>query len=152
MPSFTHTDWSPHSIEELVSLVLDIEKYPEFLPWCTEGRILSREPGKMTADMAITFAGLSQKYTSEITIENIEHGVSIHVVAASGPFKHLNNYWRFIKKDDGTQIEFSIDFAFKSKMLDLMLGAMFSATCGHMIGAFEKRADELFGKTQEYKS
>ncbi|MBS0236637.1 MAG: type II toxin-antitoxin system RatA family toxin [Proteobacteria bacterium] len=146
MPKFEHSDISPHSPQELASLVLDIARYPEFLPWCSKARIISGEPHQIVAELVVTFAGFNESYVSEVRIKRKKTVVEIDVHAISGPFSRLDNKWRFSKKATGTRIDFSIDFAFKSKILDLMMSPVFYKACQKMIAAFESRADELFGK------
>lgn len=137
----------PYTPAQLFALVADIEKYPEFLPWCRAARVLTREADSFLGELLISFAHFSERYTSRVTPTPPQAGREgrIEVVLVSGPFRHLNNHWRFVPHGDGCEIQLDLDFAFKSKLLDTLMGGMFSRACEKMVAAFTTRAEALYG-------
>lgn len=147
MKNYHDTQISPYSPAQLYALVLDIERYPEFLPWCRAARILERGEGRVLGELVISFKGITESYVSEVTFtppqENAEGAIDVALVR--GPFKHLENHWKFIPRaDGGTDINLHLAFAFRSKLLDSMIGMMFGKATTKMAAAFKERADELY--------
>lgn len=132
----------PYTPEQMFDLVAAVERYPEFLPWCTAARVRSRTDKVMVADMAIGFRMIRERFTSHVVLDR-PHGID--VTYADGPFKHLTNRWRFIEKPEGCEIDFFVDFEFRSKLLEKMIGLLFDEACRRMISAFEGRAKALYG-------
>jgi coenzyme Q-binding protein COQ10 len=132
----------PYTAEQMFDLVAAVERYPEFLPWCTAARIRSRENGLMIADMAIGFRMIRERFTSRVVLDRPQ---AIDVAYADGPFKHLTNRWRFLPMPEGCEIDFFVDFEFRSKLLEKMIGLLFDEACRRMISAFEARAKALYG-------
>lgn len=148
----THTDiqHSPYSPRQIYDLVADVAKYSEFLPWCRAARILRRESETVFyAELVIAYKGLSERYTSRVELvpglaPHDEH--RIHVRMTEGPFHHLTNEWRLVGTGQGgATIHFSLDFAFRSKLLESLLGVFFSKATAHMAEAFKQRAQQLYG-------
>lgn len=134
----------PHSPEQLFDLVADVAKYPEFLPWCVGARIRSRESDLLVADLIIGFKGITEQFTSEVKLDRA--AMKIDVTYQDGPFKYLNNHWLFLSGEDGTcDIDFFIDFEFKSRLLQALMGPLFGEAVRRMVGAFESRALQLYG-------
>lgn len=150
MPIHHDTQYSLYSPRQIFDLVADVAHYPQFLPWCRAARILKRESEHMfLAELVIAYKSFSEKYTSRVELvpaEREDQVHAIHVKMTEGPFHHLTNEWRFIPKDGGTQIEFELDFAFRSKILDNLLGRFFAHAAGKMAQAFNERAHDLYGK------
>ena len=150
MPSHKEKKILPYTSKQMLELVLDVEKYPEFLPWCFAAKITKRiDENHLNADLAINFKSFFQKYSSDILVEKIsETEFKINVRAVDGPFKKLINEWYFkdlsTDKKNSVEVEFFIDFEFQSIILEKMIGAVFIKATGKMINAFEKRAAELF--------
>ena len=145
MPSHHETQLSPYTPEQLFALVLDIEKYPEFLPWCRAARILGREGEALLGELVISFAHFTESYVSRITAQSPQR---IDVVMVRGPFEYLTNAWRFTPRPEGgTQIEFSLDFRFRSRMMEKLIGGLFSKATARMVSAFKARADALYGRS-----
>lgn len=148
MHSFKDTKNLPYSAIELFNLVLNIESYPEFLPWCQAARLLKNDPDEIIAEIVIYFKGLTEKYQSSIKQEIKEVALDqttakiykINVEAISGPFKYLYNSWQFTQYPNYTEIYFSLDFEFKSSILDKLMGFMFAKATAKMLHAFEERA------------
>jgi coenzyme Q-binding protein COQ10 len=141
---------SKHAAFKLFSLVADIEKYPEFLPWCVAARITAQHENVIYAELVIGYKGLCEKYSSKVTLippSNAKDEAIINVEMVEGPFTHLVNLWTFApsQNESGCHILFSIDFAFRSKMLKNIIGIFFDEAVKKMVIAFEERADKLFG-------
>lgn len=138
---------SPYSPRQLFELVLDIEKYPEFLPWCRAARILSREEDRLLGELVISFKHITESYVSEVTFTPPQEGQQgrIDVKLVRGPFKHLENHWRFLLlPDGGTEIKLDLAFQFRTKLLDTFIGLLFGKATVKMAAAFKERADKLY--------
>ena len=145
MPSHRETRVLPYSVEQVFNLVADVERYPEFLPWCVACRIKSREtPESFTADLAVGFKMVREKFSSRVTINR---PTAISVTYLDGPFEYLTNAWAFRPTADGrgTEIEFHLDFEFRSRLLRNLIGLLFEEAVKRMVSAFEKRAVEVYG-------
>jgi len=161
MVNYSSITFSPYSKEELFDLVLDIERYPEFLPWCSAARILKRERDYITAELVISFKAFREKYISLVKIYEEDNYKEIDVSLIEGPFRHLYNRWRFVdftgEKEreagepkeivQGTEIHFNIEFIFKSFFLEKLIGAMFEKAAKKMTNAFERRAENLYKRS-----
>lgn len=133
----------PYSQKQLFDLVADVNRYPEFLPWCVAARVRNQKGNELNADLVIGFKMVREKFTSRVTLMAPDR---IDVVYTEGPFKYLNNHWIFeVAEDGGTVIDFFVDFEFRSKMLQALIGALFNEAVGMMVAAFEKRARQLYG-------
>ena len=134
----------PFTKEQLFALVRDVEQYPEFLPWCLGARILEKNANVFTAELVISFKNFTENYISEVTLNEFDN---IDVKLIRGPFKYLKSSWTF--KDSGaggTIIDFNVEFEFKSKILQKLIGMVFEIAQKKMINAFEKRANEIYNK------
>lgn len=150
MTSHHDIQHSPYAPEQIYELVADVPNYPQFLPWCRAARILSRESDTVfLAELVIAYKHLSERYTSRVELAPAGKGedtYAIHVKMTEGPFHHLTNEWRFSPEGEGgCKIDFILDFAFKSRILESLLGKFFATVSGRMAEAFKKRADELYG-------
>jgi coenzyme Q-binding protein COQ10 len=143
MPRHEETRALPYSPEQMFDLVADVAAYPQFLPWVTAMRLRSDSPTEMVADMIVGFKGLRESFTSRVVKRRPE---SITVDYVDGPLKHLVNKWQFRSDGQGgVLVEFAVDFAFKSRMFEMLAGQMFDRALRKMIGAFEERAAQLYG-------
>jgi len=143
MPTHAERRILPHSPEHLFDMVADVEKYPEFLPWCIATRVRKREGDALTADMVIGFKVFRENFTSQVTCDRPRR---IDVLYFDGPFKYLNNHWIFEPHGDGhCEIDFFVDFEFRSRLLQKAIGAVFNEAVRRMISAFEERATVLYG-------
>jgi coenzyme Q-binding protein COQ10 len=126
-------------------VVAEVEQYPQFLPWVLALRVLSREPAGpceiVTAEMAVGYGALREKYTSRVELDPIARRVD--VAQTTGPFKVLENHWRFTPTGTGSRVEFSIAYEFKSRLLNAVAGAAFGMAYARMADAFEARAKVL---------
>lgn len=131
---------------QLYQLVLDVEKYPLFLPWCNKVTIIERmNEGCFLADMHIKFKALSYTYRSKVT-HTMDHNYEIKVDAISGVFSYLHNKWQFYGNEEGKSVvEFSIDFKFNNSIFNKLVEPLFAAITHKMISCFEKRANAVYG-------
>ena len=142
MPTHAEKRHVRHSPQEMFALVADIEKYPEFLPWCVGTRVRSNDGEVVLADMVIGYKVFREKFTSEVRLSLPNR---IDVAYMDGPFKYLNNHWIFLREPDGTcTVDFYVDFEFRSKFLQKMIGAVFNEAVKIMVHAFEKRANTIY--------
>ncbi|MFC5419214.1 MAG: ubiquinone-binding protein [Stutzerimonas stutzeri] len=150
MPMFNNTRRVKHSPEEMFALVADVEKYPQFLPLCeglTVRRRTPREGGGevLLADMTVGYKAIRETFTSRVTLDPANLKIVVEYV--DGPFRYLENRWSFKPLDTGSEIGFFISYEFASRMLGLLMGAMFDKAFRKFAEAFEKRADAIYGRS-----
>ena len=133
----------PYSPEQLYELVADVRSYPEFLPWCIAARIRHQDDYALEADLIIGFQMFREKFTSYVDLD--PETLEIDVQYAEGPFRYLTNKWRFLEHDDGCEIDFYVDFEFNSRLLQSVIETLFTEAVRRMVGAFENRAEVLYG-------
>ena len=135
--------------EELIDLVLDVEKYPLFVPFCLDSKVYEKkEKGDlllMIADLTIGKGPLKDTYKSDVKYNKKED--SIYVTNLDGPLKHLENRWHFREVNNITEISFDVDFELKNNFLNIIMTKSFQFGLDKIADAFEKRAEDLFGKT-----
>ncbi len=146
MPTHAEERLLPYSQEQLFDLVADVERYPEFLPWCTACRITKRDGRVIEADLIIGFKMIRERFTSRVTLSAPGR---IDVEYLHGPFRYLNNHWLFRPTGDGCVIDFYIDFEFRSRILQGLMGPVFNEAVRRMVSAFESRARALYGNNPE---
>ena len=143
MPRHSETKHLPYTPEQLFELVADVARYDEFLPWVVAVRIRSSSETEMVADLVVGFNAFKERFTSRITKQRPSR---IDVDYVEGPLKYLHNEWRFEPAGDGgTNVQFSVDFAFRSRIFEALAGQMFDRALRRMTGAFETRAAALYG-------
>jgi len=134
--------------ENLIKMVLDIEKYPEFVPWCLNGKIHSRNDKdnkiEIMADLTVGKSFFYETYKSLVVYEKALD--SIHVTATEGPLKHLENKWFFKQKGKFSEVDFYVNFELKNKILNLLMKKYFDRGLKKIADAFEKRAINLFNE------
>jgi coenzyme Q-binding protein COQ10 len=150
MTKHKETKYSLYSPKQLHDLVIDIEKYPEFLPWCSAARILKQENRFIYGELVVSFKSFHGKYVSKIEslMPNADDDrYSINVSLVEGPFKYLTNLWYFEndKQLNKTKITFEIDFCFTSTILQSLVGVVFERALVTMMSAFEQRAVIVYG-------
>lgn len=147
MPTHSDKRAMPYSAEQMYDLVADIAKYPEFLPWCTGARMRSSrdiEGGKVVvADLVISFKLFRERFTSRVTMHPESRKIEVEYL--DGPFKYLVNYWHFTPTETGCIADFHVDFEFKSKVLQAVIGVVFAESMRRVVKAFEARAKALYG-------
>lgn len=129
----------------MFALVADVERYPEFLPWVAALRIRTHTENTFTADVIAAFGALREKFTSHVTLDRDAKTIVVEYV--DGPFHHLKNRWHFAQREGGCDVDFDIDFAFKSKTLEKLISGMFTRAVQKMTAAFDARAHALHGVT-----
>jgi len=142
MPSHSESRILPYPADLMYAIVADVEKYPEFLPWVAGLGILRRHgEHAFDAEMRVGFAGFRERYISRVTLDPAAR--TVDVVLVEGPFRRLENHWRFTPEGEGCRVDFSIAFAFRNPLLDAVAGAAFERALMRMAGAFEERAKAL---------
>ena len=149
MPSFRTTRRVKHTAEEMFDLVADVERYPEFVPRCQSLRIRrTTEAGEGTkvivADMTVAFGPVKETFTSQVTLNRPKLAILVEYI--DGPFKQLENRWRF-RPDGDTHcyVDFYISYEFRSRTLSLLMGSVFDKAFRKLSEAFEQRADVVYG-------
>ena len=143
MHSYSKNKIMLYKAELIKEIIMDIENYPRFLPWCSSATILSREEEHLLAKLDISFKGFSESYVSKVLCTTIGKNYQIDVEAVSGPFKYLRNIWEIKNLNNTSEVNFSIDFEFKSRILDMVIGMIFTSATEKMVVAFETRAQKL---------
>jgi len=135
--------------KQLFGLVADVPRYPEFLPWCTAARVRRQEgPGREVDEIAIGFGPFHEKFVSRVVLTPDDPaGPRIETIGIEGPFKHLASRWQFRPHPDGTEIEFSLEFEFRSLILQHTVRVLFAEAVKRMVAAFEARAGALHEAT-----
>ncbi len=132
-----------HTPDQLFDLVADVGRYPEFLPWCTGVRIKQKTDDLVVADLIIGFKGISERFTSRVSLDRDNY--IIEVQYEKGPFKYLQNRWKFESHPEGCVVDFFVEFEFRSRILEKLIGLVFTEAVRKMVSAFETRADALYG-------
>ena len=150
MPQYTSRRRVRHSASDMFDLVADMQKYPQFVPLCTDLRIRSRSekaPGVsvVVASMTVAYKMIQQTFVTRDTLD--KPNLKIMVEYLDGPFSRLRNVWSFRPTgDNACEVEFYIDYEFKSRMLAMVMGAMFDTAFRKFATAFEARADKIYGR------
>ena len=131
--------------QKLINFVLDIEKYPEFIPFCIESKVYERNEKKdeisIIADLTIGKKPFVDTYKSDVRYNKKDD--KIHVTNIGGPLKHLENNWKFIQIDDFTEVHFDVDFEIKNKFLDMIMTKSFEFGLNKIADAFQERAEKI---------
>ncbi|SFV39002.1 type II toxin-antitoxin system RatA family toxin [Hyphomicrobium facile] len=147
MPSFSTQRHVRFSAEQMFALVADIEKYPDFLPLCTGLTVLSRQQTaageELTARMSIGYKSIAESFTTRVVIDRSDRHIDVSYL--DGPFRHLENRWKFLDDPSGSMVDFFIDYEFRSKLLGALMGAMFDQAFRRFTHAFEERASQVYG-------
>ena len=145
MPKASVTRHIARDKQTLINFVLDIEKYPEFIPFCIDSKVYeTNDEGdvkKIIADLTIGKRPFIDTYKSDVRYD--KKNDSIHVTNIDGPLKHLENNWKFVEKDNLTEVQFDVDFEIKNKFLNLIMEKSFQFGLNKIADAFQKRAENL---------
>jgi coenzyme Q-binding protein COQ10 len=154
MPHFTTRRQVRHSAADMFDLVADVERYPEFVPLCRELKVRQRSAAGegqdasvevIVADMTVAYQLVRERFRSRVTLDRSK--LQILVEYLEGPFRHLENRWTFHPTGEHScEIEFYIDYEFRSRTLGLLMGAMFDAAFRRFAAAFERRADQIYAR------
>ena len=149
MPSASIKKEISCSKQNLITMILDIEKYPEFVPWCLDSKIYSKndkgDKVEIIADLTIGKSFFNETYKSFVTYE--KYNDTIYVTNMNGPLKYLENKWIFTQIEKNSEIEFHINFELKNKILNMLMAKSFNIGLKKIADAFEKRATELFKRS-----
>jgi coenzyme Q-binding protein COQ10 len=149
MPQFSTTRRVQHSAADMFDLVADVEHYPEFVPLCRSLDVRKRTKdgeGKdvIVADMTVAYKLIRETFTSRVTLDRAKREILVEYL--EGPFQKMNNRWNFRPASERTcEVEFSIAYEFRSRMLGLLMGSVFDTAFRRFAAAFEKRADQVYG-------
>jgi ribosome-associated toxin RatA of RatAB toxin-antitoxin module len=131
-----------YSARQMFDLVNDVESYPEFLPWCSSTRLISRTEDMVCAELEVSRIGISQKFS---TCNQMVPGEFMDIELVEGPFKHLRGRWDFIAlRDDASKVELELDFDFSGKLINAAFGTVFHQVADTLVDAFCKRAEEVY--------
>ena len=151
MPQFRTRRRVNHSAADMFALVADVEKYPACVPLCQALRVRKRTPGEeegtetLVADMTVAYKIMRETFVSRVTLDR--PNLKIRVEYLDGPFSTLDNRWTFTPTGEGAcEVEFFIAYEFKSRVLGMLMGAMFEAAFRRFAEAFERRADTVYGR------
>ncbi|MDQ0560277.1 coenzyme Q-binding protein COQ10 [Rhizobium mesoamericanum] len=147
MPQFETHHSVPHSADQMFDLVADVEQYPQFLPLCEALSIRSRKErdGKvlLIADMTVGYKAIRETFTTQVLLNRAERLIEVKYI--DGPFRYLDNRWRFEETATGSNVHFFIDYEFKSRILGAVMGSMFERAFRMFSEAFETRATKIYG-------
>ena len=147
MPTHSETKRLPYTPQQMYHLVADVARYPEFLPWCAAARIRSHRPQGaaevMEADLVISFKVFRERFGSRVTLWPDEMRIDTEYL--DGPFRYLQSNWRFRPAEGGCEVEFFVDFEFRNKVLQGVIGVVFHDAMQRIVRAFERRAADLYG-------
>jgi len=135
-----------YSAEEMFALVVDVARYPEFLPWCDHSTVLAQDEHGMKAEIGISFGGIHQTFTTRN-----EHvpGREVRIKLVDGPFSNLDGKWKFIPLGAGEQrackVELDLHYGFENAALGALVGPVFDKIAGSLVDAFVKRAEQVYG-------
>jgi coenzyme Q-binding protein COQ10 len=142
MPTHAERRVIPYSAEQLFDMVADVGRYPEFLPWCAASRVRTQSPTELVSDTTIGFGPFRESFTSRVALDRPR---TIRVAYEHGPFRYLNNVWTFTPDPRGCLVDFFVEFEFKSRILQAAIGVVFNEAVRLMVGAFLKRARDIYG-------
>ena len=149
MPTHAEKRRMPYSADEMYALIADISAYPEFLPWCSGARIRGTRPDGeggeiIDADLIISFKVFRERFGSRVILHPEDKKIDVSYL--DGPFKYLNNHWHFVPVDETScEVDFFVDFEFKSRTLQAIIGVVFNEAMRRIVRAFEDRARVLYG-------
>jgi coenzyme Q-binding protein COQ10 len=150
MPKFDTTRRVPHTPDQMFALVADVERYPEFLPMCEALAVRSRRErdgvSVLVADMTVGYRAMRQTFSSQVVLKPKDRAIDVRYI--DGPFRYLENCWRFEPVGEGAcDVRFHIDYEFRSRLLGAMMGAVFDRAFRMFSQAFEERADAIYGRS-----
>lgn len=149
MPRHSESRVLPYTVDQMFDLVADVARYPEFLPWTAAARIGSRESYEdhevLEADLVISFKVFREKFGSRVTLWPDRKVIDTEYL--DGPFKYLKSQWTFTEVGNGCRVDFWVDFEFRNRLLQSVIGVVFGEAMNRVVRAFERRAQQLYGPT-----
>jgi coenzyme Q-binding protein COQ10 len=148
MPTHAEKRRMPYSADEMYALVADVESYAEFLPWCAASRVRQRrktEAGEaLDAELVVSFRVFRESFGSRVTLQPEQYRIDVEYL--EGPFRYLNNHWNFEPiSESECEVDFFVDFEFRSRVLQSLIGVVFNEAMRRIVRAFEQRAQALYG-------
>ena len=143
MPHFSDERILPYLPQQLYDLVIDIESYPDFLPWCVDARITQRDADYLIADVTAGYLFLTETYTSKVTYDPY---YAIQAEYIKGPFKHLINCWEFLPHPQGCELKFYVDFEFSNGFFNKLANHVLIEVTERMVASFITRAQQTYSK------
>lgn len=147
MPTHSETKTLPYTARQMYDLVADVARYPEFLPWCSAARIRSLrdiEGGQvMDAELVISFKVFREKFGSRVELYPDRRHIDTRYI--DGPFKHMVSTWDFRDAEGGCEVDFHVDFEFRNRVLQGVIGLVFNEAMQRVVRAFERRAQQIYG-------
>ena len=149
MPTHSEKRIVPYSADEMYALIADVARYPEFLPWCAAARIRDTRTNPdgtavMDADLVVSFKVYRERFGSRVSLFPAERRIDVEYL--DGPFRHMQNRWRFHPKGERScEVDFFVDFEFRSAILQRLIGLVFHEAMLRVVRAFERRAAVLYG-------
>ncbi len=141
MPQFIEDRIFPYSAKQMYDLVADVNEYPNFLPWCIGARLYNINDDDFYADLIIGFKVFRERFTSHVMLSDNK----IKIDYIKGPLEHLHNAWHFEDLDEGgSKLHFEVDFEFKNKIFQKVVGGLFTDAVRRMVTSFELRAEEIY--------
>ena len=143
MRTFSETKHLQYAARDLYDIIIDVDRYHEFLPWCVASRVREkRDDGSLIADLSIGYGSLREMFTSHVVGD--PDTMTVDTTQHNGPFRHMRSRWSLKNETNGgTTISFEIEFEFRSVLLQKLIGAVFESAAHKMISAFEKRVSQL---------
>jgi len=144
MPVVSKSALVHHSAAEMYELVCDFESYPDFLPWCSNSRLISRSEHEICGELEVSRVGIRQRFsTCNTLVKNRRMDISLR----EGPFRKLEGGWRFTPlREDASKVELVLEFEFSGKLIDAAFGRVFNHIANTLVDAFCKRADEVYSE------
>ena len=147
MPTHSETRVLPYTAQQMYDLVADVDKYPQFLPWCAAARIRRRVPHGdgselMEADLVISFKVFRERFGSRVILH--PGPMKIDTEYLDGPFRYMKSNWAFKDVEGGCEVAFFVDFEFKNAILQGIIGVVFNEAMQRIVRAFERRAADLY--------
>lgn len=144
MPTHQETRILPYTPDQMFDLVADIKRYPEFLPWCSAARIIRDDGETVIAELTIGYKMIRERFTSRVSLDRKNRVIQVSYI--SGPLKALRNEWRFTpEKKKQCTVDFFVQFEFSNPIFTGLMNMFFDVAFRQMVGAFEKRAAEIYG-------
>ncbi|MGF1553566.1 MAG: type II toxin-antitoxin system RatA family toxin [Paracoccaceae bacterium] len=154
MPTHAEQRVLPYTADQLYRLVAGVEDYPKFLPWVSGARIRKHETlpdgrRRIEADLVVSFKVFRERFASRVTMDDANKVIDVEYI--DGPFRYLNNHWEFRDRpsEDRAEVDFYVDFEFKSRTLQSLIGQVFNTAMQRIVRAFEQRAAEIYGAPEE---
>lgn len=145
MPTISRQALVPYSPQEMFALVGDVETYPDFLPWCTQARVDSRDEDTVRATIELSKGSLRKTFT---TCNRLQKDKMIEMRLVEGPFRRLEGFWRFdaLKGGEATKVSLDLDFEFSNRLMGMAIGPVFNQVANTLVDAFVVRAREVYGE------